>query len=158
MGNAGGSRSLGVEFSASKRLLGSLALQATYSLTDARFTEETGRAKKGNVVPFIPQHTFSGMLSFHEHIGGKFRLFGEAECMGFGRIYWTEDNSTSEPLQTNLRARLGVAYDRLSLALWGNNLADRSYIVFSAASPMPGGAMVQTSAPRSLGIDLSVRL
>lgn len=158
VGNAGGSRTLGVELSANKRLLGSLSAQATYSLTDARFTEETGRAKKGNVVPFIPQHTFSGMLSFHEHVGGKFRLFGEAECMGFGCIYWTEDNSTSEPLQTNLRARLGVAYERLSLALWGNNLADRSYTIFSAASPMPGGAMVQTSAPRSLGIDLSVRL
>jgi len=158
VGNAGGSRTLGVELSASKRLLGSLSAQASYSLTDARFTEETGRAKKGNLVPFIPQHTFSGMLSFNEHVGGKFRLFGEGECMGFGRIYWTEDNSTSEPLQTNLRARLGVSYDRLSLALWGNNLADRSYTIFSAASPMPNGAMVQTSAPRTLGVDLSIRL
>ena len=158
VGNAGGSRTLGVELSASKRLLGSLSAQASYSLTDARFTEETGRAKKGNRVPFIPQHTFSGMLSFNEHVGGKFRLFGEGECMGFGRIYWTEDNSTSEPLQTNLRARLGVSYDRLSLALWGNNLADRSYTIFSAASPMPNGAMVQTSAPRTLGVDLSIRL
>ena len=155
VGNAGSSRTLGFELSATQRLWSSLRAHLNYSLTDARFTEETAAAKKGNFVPFIPRHTYSVMLSANEPLSRHLRLLGEVEYAGLGEIYWREDNTTRESLQSTLRARLGLSYDRYTLALWGANLTDNSYTVFQAASPL--GRLFQTSAPRTLGVDLSVK-
>lgn len=155
VGNAGSSRTLGFELSATQRLWSSLRAHLNYSLTDARFTEETTAAKKGNFVPFIPRHTYSVMLSANEPLSRHLRLLGEVEYAGLGEIYWREDNTTRESLQSTLRARLGLSYDRYTLALWGANLTDNSYTVFQAASPL--GRLFQTSAPRTLGVDLSVK-
>ena len=155
VGNAGSSRTLGFELSATQRLWSSLRAHLNYSLTDARFTEETTAAKKGNFVPFIPRHTYSVMLSANEPLSRHLRLLGEVEYAGLGEIYWREDNTTRESLQSTLRARLGLSYDRYTLALWGANLMDNSYMVFQAASPL--GRLFQTSAPRTLGVDLSVK-
>ena len=155
VGNAGSSRTLGFELSATQRLWYSLRAHLNYSLTDARFTEETTAAKKGNFVPFIPRHTYSVMLSANEPLSRHLRLLGEVEYAGLGEIYWREDNTTRESLQSTLRARLGLSYDRYTLALWGANLTDNSYTVFQAASPL--GRLFQTSAPRTLGVDLSVK-
>jgi len=155
VGNAGSSRTLGFELSATQRLWSSVRAHLNYSLTDARFTEETTAAKKGNFVPFIPRHTYSVMLSANEPLSRHLRLLGEVEYAGLGEIYWREDNTTRESLQSTLRARLGLSYDRYTLALWGANLTDNSYTVFQAASPL--GRLFQTSAPRTLGVDLSVK-
>ena len=155
VGNAGSSRTLGFELSATQRLWSSLRAHLNYSLTDARFTEETTAAKKGNFVPFIPRHTYSVMLSANEPLSRHLRLLGEVEYAGLGEIYWREDNTTRESLQSTLRARLGLSYDRYTLALWGANLTDNSYTVFQAASPL--GRLFQTSAPRTIGVDLSVK-
>ena len=155
VGNAGSSRTLGFELSATQLLWSSLRAHLNYSLTDARFTEETTAAKKGNFVPFIPRHTYSVMLSANEPLSRHLRLLGEVEYAGLGEIYWREDNTTRESLQSTLRARLGLSYDRYTLALWGANLTDNSYTVFQAASPL--GRLFQTSAPRTLGVDLSVK-
>lgn len=155
VGNAGSSRTLGFELSATQRLWSSLRAHLNYSLTDARFTEETTAAKKGNFVPFIPRHTYSVMLSANEPLSRHLHLLGEVEYAGLGEIYWREDNTTRESLQSTLRARLGLSYDRYTLALWGANLTDNSYTVFQAASPL--GRLFQTSAPRTLGVDLSVK-
>ena len=155
VGNAGSSRTLGFELSATQRLWSSLRAHLNYSLTDARFTEETTAAKKGNFVPFIPRHTYSVMLSANEPLSRHLRLLGEVEYAGLGEIYWREDNTTRESLQSTLRARLGLSYDRYTLALWGANLTNNSYTVFQAASPL--GRLFQTSAPRTLGVDLSVK-
>ncbi|MBF1314280.1 MAG: TonB-dependent receptor, partial [Porphyromonadaceae bacterium] len=130
VGNAGSSRTLGFELSATQRLWSSLRAHLNYSLTDARFTEETTAAKKGNFVPFIPRHTYSVMLSANEPLSRHLRLLGEVEYAGLGEIYWREDNTTRESLQSTLRARLGLSYDRYTLALWGANLTDNSYTVF----------------------------
>ena len=155
VGNAGSSRTLGFELSATQRLWSSLRAHLNYSLTDARFTEETTAAKKGNFVPFIPRHTYSVMLSANEPLSRHLRLLGEVEYAGLGEIYWREDNTTRESLQSTLRARLGLSYDRYTLAFWGANLTDNSYTVFQAASPL--GRLFQTSAPRTIGVDLSVK-
>ena len=155
VGNAGSSRTLGFELSATQRLWSSLRAHLNYSLTDARFTEETAAAKKGNFVPFIPRHTYSVMLSANEPLSRHLRLLGEVEYAGLGEIYWREDNTTRESLQSTLRARLGLSYDRYTLALWGANLTDNSYTVFQATSPL--GRLFQTSAPRTLGVDLSMK-
>ena len=155
VGNAGSSRTLGFELSATQRLWSSLRAHLNYSLTDARFTEETTAAKKGNFVPFIPRHTYSVMLSANEPLSRHLRLLGEVEYAGLGEIYWREDNTTRESLQSTLRARLGLSYDRYTLAFWGANLTDNSYTVFQAASPL--GRLFQTSTPRTLGVDLSVK-
>ena len=156
VGNAGASRTLGLELTASKSLWSSLRAHLSYSLTDARFTEDVKTAPRGNFVPFIPRHTYSVMLSLHEPIARDWRLLGEVESSGIGEVYWREDNSAKEPLQSTLRARLGASYRRYTLAVWGANLLDNSYIVFQAASPL--GRLYQTSAPRTLGLDLSVRI
>ena len=95
------------------------------------------------------------MLSGNEYLTSKLRLFGEVEWSGLGELYWREDNSQRENLQTTLRARLGLGYQRYAVSLWGGNLLDNSYTIFQAASPL--GRLVQTSAPRTLGVDLTVK-
>lgn len=155
VGNAGASRTWGLEATASQRLYRSLRAQLSYSLTDARFSEDYTGGKKGDFVPFIPRHIFSAMLSANERLNSRLRLFGEVEWAGLGELYWREDNSQKENLQTMLRARLGLGFDRYAVALWGNNLLDNRYTVFQAASPM--GRLVQTSAPCTWGLDLTMK-
>ena len=155
VGNAGASRTWGLELAASQRIYSSLRAQLSYSLTDARFSEDYTGGKKGDFVPFIPRHIFSAMLSGNEYLTSKLRLFGEVEWSGLGELYWREDNSQRENLQTTLRARLGLGYQRYAVSLWGGNLLNNSYTIFQAASPL--GRLVQTSAPRTLGVDLTVR-
>lgn len=155
VGNAGASRTWGLELAASQRVVSSLRAHLTYSLTDARFAEDYAGGVKGNFVPFIPRHTFSAMLSANEYLTSKLRLFGEAEWSGLGELYWREDNSQWENLRTLFRARLGLGYGRYAVSLWANNILDNSYTVFQAASPM--GRLVQTSAPRTLGADLTFK-
>ena len=155
VGNAGASRSVGFELSASQRIWSSLRAHLSYSFIDARFLENTSGNVRGNFVPFIPRQSYSAMLSLHEPLSHRLRLLGEVEYAGLGEVYWREDNSTREDLQSTLRARLGLGYDRYTLALWGANLTNNSYTVFQAASPL--GRLFQTSAPRTLGLDFSVK-
>ena len=156
VGNAGSSRAVGFELSASQRIWSSLRAHLSYSFIDARFLENTSGNVRGNFVPFIPRQSYSAMLSLHEPLSHRLRLLGEVEYAGLGEVYWREDNSAREDLQSTLRARLGLGYDRYTLALWGANLTNNSYTVFQAASPL--GRLFQTSAPRTLGVDFSVKL
>ena len=156
VGNAGSSRAVGFELSASQRIWSSLRAHLSYSFIDARFLENTSGNVRGNFVPFIPRQSYSAMLSLHEPLSHRLRLLGEVEYAGLGEVYWREDNSSREDLQSTLRARLGLGYDRYTLALWGANLTNNSYTVFQAASPL--GRLFQTSAPRTLGLDFSVKL
>ncbi len=156
VGNAGSSRAVGFELSASQRIWSSLRAHLSYSFIDARFLENTSGNVRGNFVPFIPRQSYSAMLSLHEPLSHRLRLLGEVEYAGLGEVYWREDNSSREDLQPTLRARLGLGYDRYTLALWGANLTNNSYTVFQAASPL--GRLFQTSAPRTLGVDFSVKL
>lgn len=155
VGNAGASQALGLELSASQRIFAPLTAQISYNYTDARFTETAGAGIKDKHVPFIPQHSFSAMLAYSEEVARGLRLFWEAEASGVGAIYWDEANQYREPIQTTLRARLGAEHGCLSLALWANNLLDRSYQIFSYR--LMGSNYAQLSAPRTFGLELGLR-
>ena len=155
VGNAGASQALGLELSASQRIFAPLTAQISYNYTDARFTETAGAGIKDKHVPFIPQHSFSAMLAYSEEVARGLRLFWEAEASGVGAIYWDEANQYREPMQTTLRARLGAEHGRLSLALWANNLLNRSYQIFSYR--LMGSNYAQLSAPRTFGLELGLR-
>ena len=95
------------------------------------------------------------MLAYSEEVARGLRLFWEAEASGIGAIYWDEANQYREPMQTTLRARLGAEHGRLSLALWANNLLDRSYQIFSYR--LMGSNYAQLSVPRTFGLELGLR-
>lgn len=155
VGNAGASQTFGIELSASQRIFAPLTAQLSYNFTDARFTETAGTALRDNFVPFIPRHSFSALLAYSEQLSQTARLFWETEFTGLGRIYWDEAGTSSEPLQTNFRARLGLGLGRWTAALWANNIFDHSYQVF--AYRMMGSSFAQRNAPRSFGFDLGLR-
>ena len=142
VGNAGSSRTLGFELSATQRLWSSLRAHLNYSLTDARFTGDDQQRKVLRPLhPAMPIAVCSRRtIPLSRHLHSWARSVPLAS-----EIYWREDNTTPESLQSTLRARLGLSYDRYRLALWGANPRIIA-TVFQAASPLgpsfPGFGLV----------------
>lgn len=157
--NVGRSYSLGFEASAALSLWGDpstqrdhLGLNLNYGFTHARLRGSERESR----VPFIPEHTYSAMLVANKALGHRMRLFSEVELSGLANIYWTEDNTTREPAYGLLSARLGYSYGPVTLSLWGRNLLDKEYRAFYALSM--GSSMMQLGSPRTLGVELGLKL
>lgn len=164
--NAGSSYSLGAELSARVRLVDNLSAVVSYGYTSARFAPrseeeiQSGVANLSNQrVPFIPEHTYSVMLSAYETVdrGIASSYFADLEVSGLGRIYWTEDNAYSQAGTYQLGGRIGAGIGRhLTLTLWGRNLLGSDHQIFFYRSM--GNSFAQLATPRTFGIDLSYRL
>lgn len=162
--NAGKSQSCGAELALSGwfNLGGNpLRLNANYGYTRATFKDydagELGGQQldySGNYVPFAPQHTMAFSADYAFPIGKVLVDIG-VNTTGVGRVYWTEDNTASEPYYQLLGAHIGCQYKILSLDLWGNNLTNKNYVPFYFVSQ--GRGFAQRSRPRQFGATLTLR-
>ena len=171
--NAGESASYGGELSVSGWLpVGGnpLRLAANYGYTHATFTDyyagETtvtdaeGNAQvipidyDGNYIPFAPQHTMSFTADYFFPVGNVTLNIGVGTT-GVGRIYWTEDNSVSQPYYQLLNAHAGMEYKKVSLNIWGNNLTNKDYMPFYFVSR--GTGFAQRCRPLQVGATVAVR-
>ena len=161
--NAGRSRSLGAELSANAALTDALSLNMAYGYTYATFRDyylgqESDASAAvdytGNFVPFSPRHTLN--------VGGEYTFFTPraffdrvvlgANYQAAGRIYWTEDNSVSQPFYGTLNTRLSLHKGAGSIALWVRNLLDEDYDAFYFESMSNG--FRQPGRPIQAGIEL----
>ena len=167
MVNAGHSRSLGAELSATCHFPSTCSLlpatcSLSYAFTDARFLSyDDGHTDySDNYVPFVPRHTlhlalqsrsFSLLPSTCEHRSPTFS-FG-ADFSGAGRIYWTEANDAWQDFYCTLGAHISVDFPQgLTLTFWGKNLTDTSYDTFLFQSM--NRTFAQRGKPLQFGLDL----
>ncbi len=173
--NAGKSRSIGAEASVRTNLTDAFSINLNYGYTYATFTDYTTNEKTsnpaykdkgglkdvsydGNYVPFVPKHTFS--------LGGQyiFRLSNRywldevqlnADYTGAGRIYWTEQNTASQPFYGTLNGRIAFAKGPGQIAFWVKNALDKQYDTFYFESMNRG--FEQKGRPMQIGVDVRCR-
>jgi outer membrane receptor protein involved in Fe transport len=155
MSNAGRTRSLGAELSASYRI-GDVRLAGSYGHTDARFVEyDDGRGDySGNHVPYAPRNTLSvqGEYTVDLRGGDAGRLTFALGAQGAGRIWWNETNTVSQPFYSLVNASAGWENGRLNVTLWARNLLGADYNTFYFTSV--GRSFVQRGKPLQAGITL----
>lgn len=163
--NAGRSRSVGAEVAVAARLTDAFTLNASYGYTYATFRDyqtvnDAGEAVdyRGRVVPFIPRHTLN--------IGGEYvftlaprkwfdRIRLNADYNAAGRIYWTEENTFSQPFYGTLNGRLSLEKGQGTVALWVRNALDKDYASFYFESM--GNRFMQRGRPLQAGVELRCR-
>ena len=163
--NAGRSRSVGAEAAVAARLTDAFTLNASYGYTYATFRDyqtvnDAGEAVdyRGRVVPFIPRHTLN--------IGGEYvftlaprkwfdRIRLNADYNAAGRIYWTEENTFSQPFYGTLNGRLSLEKGQGAVALWVRNALDKDYASFYFESM--GNRFMQRGRPLQAGVELRRR-
>lgn len=162
--NAGRSYSLGLEASASIKLVGPLSAQISYGYTQAIFRTPSEESLKSGVpnysgksVPFIPRHTYSVLLSAHQTVEQSWitQYFANLELSGLGRIYWNEQNDAFEPGYTTLGGRIGFGTKYLTVTAWAKNALNRSYTSFRFRAFED---LVQQGIPFTMGLDLDFKL
>lgn len=157
--NAGRSQSKGVEFSLSANVFNGLIINTAYGYTHARFSDYTNGSSdySGNRLPFVPEHTFTAGINYSiaQPCPAIDRINISADYLGNGRIYWREDNQTSQPFYGLLNARLSVMKRNVTASLWARNITSTSYTAFYFESG--GKKLAQKGKPFSIGADIQFR-
>jgi len=163
---------LGFEIDARIRTSKFLDIFANYGYTNAEIIEggktggENGDATDnsqydGNKTPFVPVDNFSVGLESTIPITKDVKFTGFLNLNQTGKTYWHESNL--ETLITDayslLDARLGLAYKRFGIELWGRNLTDTQYYQEFSPGQFVGSPddVGWRGQPRSLGLALELR-
>lgn len=162
--NAGKSRSIGAEAAIRTSITESLSFNASYGYTHSTFRDyQTIEDKeevnyKGNYVPFVPKHTFN--------LGGQYIFFLNSSSWlkqiqlnlnynGAGRIYWTENNTASQPFYGTLNGSLTLSAQKIDVSLWTRNILNEKYNTFYFESRNRG--FEQHGRPFQLGVEARFR-
>jgi len=162
--NAGESASYGGELSISgwfpvggnpMRLSGNYGYtHATFTNYDAGMVNGVETDYTGNYIPFAPQHTMSFTADYFFPVGAVTMNVGVGTT-GMGRIYWTEDNSASQPYYQLLNAHVGVEYKKFTANVWGSNLTNQDYTPFYFVSR--GVGFAQRCRPLQVGVTVGFK-
>ena len=163
MVNAGRSRSWGVEAAVNYVPSDRLMLWGNYGFTRATFTHydaNDGKDYKGNYVPFIPRHTLSAGADWKiwkndSQTSKLHSITLGVNTLGTGRIYWTEDNNSTQAMYMTFGARALLDFGKWEVNLWGRNLLDKDYHTFYFESM--GHAYAQKGRPVQVGVDVNIR-
>lgn len=160
MTNAGRTRSLGGEFAMQLHPASNLQFDLAYGYTKATFRRyKDGKADyHGKRVPYMPQHTLSGGVTWTIPTGVKWMgdLVLHGGLRSVGDIYWDEANTVKQPFYTLFDASIRLEHKRYTLDLWGKNLADKAYDIFYFESI--GNRFVQRGKPQIFGVTISVNI
>lgn len=116
-----------------------------------------------NRVPYVPEHTFCAAADYRFDIGGfdllKAVVVG-ANVTGQGKTWWDEANTYSQGVYATLGAHADIVFKNLTLSLWGRNLTDTNYNIFSVGSAATGSQLyfAQRGNPLQLGLDVRIHL
>lgn len=169
--NSGRTASYGVEASVGVTPIDNLRFTASYGYTHATFTNyEIGDPSSsmpgdyinytGNYVPFAPVHSMSVTGAYTWEFAREHAITLATQCNGNGLIYWTEDNSVSQPFYALLDATLTYKWRWIEVGLWGKNLTATKYNTFyfettnaeNLASP---NAFAQEGRPLTFGANVA---
>ncbi|HEY8967330.1 MAG TPA: TonB-dependent receptor [Candidatus Methylacidiphilales bacterium] len=144
----------GAEMTAEIEPADGLTLRSALGFTDATFVRYTdpgtGKDASGLNVPYIPRGTFLLEATYRHPVG----WFVHGDVRGQGNTDFAPLNGAlyRQDAYALLGARIGYETRRWSVALYGENLADKGYDVFVDA-----GVRARISgAPRTFGVDAKV--
>lgn len=110
----------------------------------------------GNSLSNAPSHTVFLGLQYEPKIAGSLVALMRMEVRHMGAYYTDIQNQLEQPSYTLLNARLGVSYGKTSLSIWGQNLANTTYLAFGTADTS-FGVSVRTASPRTFGVTLNTK-
>ncbi|MDE6436928.1 MAG: TonB-dependent receptor [Muribaculaceae bacterium] len=160
MTNAGRSRSLGAELTATWTPGADVLVRAAYGYTHATFRKyDNGREDfRGKRLPYAPSNTLFAELNWTAS-GLRFGqvtpgLTADVRCAG--NIYWNEANTARQNFYALAGLALWLRAEHWSLRLWSKNLTGTSYDTFYFLSM--GNEFVQHGRPRQFGATLRVNI
>ena len=160
MTNAGRTRSMGAELSASWHANDDLTVRASYGYTDATFRRyNDGRNDyRGKRVPYAPANTLFAEVNWRI---SPLTFSGitpsvTATARGLGKIYWNEANTVSQPFYCLPSLSIAFDADKWSLRLSADNITATRYNTFYFVSM--GNAFTQRGLPRILSATFRVRI
>ena len=160
MTNAGRTRSLGAEVSASARLAKTLRLTCAYGYTNAKFREflSGGVDYAGRYIPYCPQNSLSLRLSQMIPLQTKWidRIVLNLGVTGAGRIYWNEANDVSQPFYALLDGSVRFEGGGWSVDVWCKNATNTTYNTFYFESM--GNRFVQRGRGLTGGVRIMVNI
>lgn len=132
MTNAGKTKSMGFELSASWRPDCRNAVNASYGFTDARFADYFNGVQdfKGKRIPYAPENTLFLQWIWKKRISEYVSMETDVNFKGTGKIYWNEINSESQKFYGLLGCGLTLRIKNADLQLWGRNLTAAKYKTF----------------------------
>lgn len=159
MANAGRTLSQGLELTAKWASLETLAFDAAYGFTDARFRKyDNGRVDfRGKRVPYSPSNTFWARGSWETpwHPAGL-RTSIDLHAKGTGKIMWNEENTLSQPFYVLVGGSVSLSSEHWTLRLWGENITSTRYAAFCFTSI--GNTFFQRGNPATWGASIALSL
>lgn len=151
--NAGKTRSFGAEVQVRYSPTSQWIFNTSYGYTNAKFVEFTDGLTdfQGNRVPYAPRNTFFASATYRLPVGRWIDAMSfNARVRGVGDFYWDEDNSIRQPFYATLGLSASATHKFLTVEVWGENLTDTRYTVFSFKSI--GNTFVQRGKPLTWGV------
>lgn len=110
----------------------------------------------GNRLPFVPEHTFTAGVNYSiaKPCNEIDRINIGVDYLGNGRIYWREDNKTSQPFYGLVNTKVSVMKGAITTSLWAKNITSTSYTTFYFESG--GKKLAQKGKPFSIGADIQI--
>lgn len=153
--NAGKTESYGAEIQISYSPSSKWLFNASYGYTHAVFKEFFNGMQdfSGKRVPYAPANTFYAGATYTQPIAGWIdEVVLNANIRGAGNIYWDEENTRKQSTYALIGASAAVKRGAATLELWGKNLANHKYDVFSFKSI--GNTFFQRGMPLTWGVTL----
>lgn len=160
MTNAGRTRSMGAEVTASWNPVNQLWLTVSYGYTNAKFVRfyDGINDYKGKYLPYAPQNTLFAQAEYVFTFNNKYikGLSLDADLRGAGKIYWNESNSLHQNFYALLGASATLNLNKWSLQVWGKNLLNNGYYTFYFMSM--GNEFLQRGRPLQIGATVRVTI
>ena len=164
MVNAGKSYSAGTELSLSGTAFnGHMEWMANYGYTHAVFKKyepSEGVSYKDNKVPYVPEHTAGGMLSYRFDVKNpilqSIRL--SADVNATGKTWWDAANTYSQKFYAIFGARAEADFGKFRTSVWAKNITNTKYNTFAIESSATGTqqCFAQQGRPLQLGVDVKI--
>lgn len=163
LANAATSSLYGAELELAWQPVAALLVQAGAGYTHSRFDEfnsPVGGDLSGNELPSAPDFNFNALIQYSwPMFGGTFAL--EADSKYTGDQFFSVNN---DPLLTqdaywltNARASFSTADERVTVAVWGRNIADERYLAGAYDLAAFGFDQWVVAEPRTYGVSLQYR-
>jgi outer membrane receptor protein involved in Fe transport len=159
--NAGRSESKGVELEIRIRPSKSLNINTAWGYTRAffrRYLRNDSTDYSGRTIPFVPHHTVSAGLDytvpFFRKSAGQITF--NINYQAIGPLYWTDDNSISQPFYGLLNGNLSIVRNNITVSLYAKNLTNTQYSAYCFESL--GQRYAQRGKPFTAGITVEIKM
>ncbi|MDO7835445.1 TonB-dependent receptor [Sphingobium sp. HBC34] len=150
----------GGEIEVEARLFAGLTWQGSISYTHARYSNDSAAGvKRGDRLLNVPDWTGSASLIYEAPTGEGNSIFARGDFVYVGPLDAQFDTRKRVSGYGMLNTRIGFKRDKLSVALFANNLTDRRAILdyrLSQTISVFNLDRVSITRPRTIGVDVSV--